>query len=324
MKLVCMISDQALQACPQFNATDPACVAQIRESCKQAALCVSVCCPSTVDSGTKIPDELADDTLSLLRSMAEFSTHHGPALSAMSISDLAECMTFLFDALVHFLPEIPAVDSDSKITESTKTIQSETVEKPAFPPGLKFSELECLLYVASQMGRCRPQFYGGFLTEEQRETPEVMEGLTRLKLLRPRLQYLGQVAHEYAQSIAGTLSQNGRSEESRTKIFAHRVVSNIQNLVRNFFHNPPAFKTSVTLSWLQPTTPISPGTKRPASAAVGPDSKLGPGASRKDQPRYAPPAGYWSRGHRFGDEASSDGSQGRTGRGGGSGRGRRW
>lgn len=100
-----------------------------------------------------------------------------------------------------------------------------TPEKPAFPPGLKFSELECLLYVACQLGRRRPQFYGGFLAEQEREAEDVLDGLARLKLIRPRLQYLGQVANEYAQSIAGALAQNGQSEESKAKIFAHRVSS---------------------------------------------------------------------------------------------------
>ncbi|VDP77153.1 unnamed protein product [Echinostoma caproni] len=332
-KLVCMISDQALQACPQFNATDPACVAQIRESCRQAALCVSKNVHATelfnyllqkvIPVMTKIPNELADDRLSLLRAMAEFSTHHGPALSAISITELTTHMTALFDTLVHFLPEIPTTESGAKVTESEKANESETPEKLAFPAGLKFSELECLLYVACQLGRCRPQFYGGFSTEEERETPEVLEGIARLKLVRPRLQYLGQVAHEYAQSIAGNLTENGQSEDNKTKVFAHRVVTNIQNLVRNFFHNPPAFKTSIILSWLQPLTPISPGSKRPASVSLDTDTKQGPGAARKEQPRYVPPAGQWSRGDRFGWNNTSGDNRRRAGGASGRIRGRR-
>lgn len=65
---------------------------------------------------TEIPDELSDDRLCLLRSMAEFSTHDGTALSTVSPSDITEHMKYVFDALLHLLPEIPSSDVKSKVT----------------------------------------------------------------------------------------------------------------------------------------------------------------------------------------------------------------
>lgn len=84
-----------------------------------------------------------------------------------------------------------------------------------------------------------------------------------------------------------------------------QLVTNLQTLVRCFFHNPPTFKVNVPLSWLPslmvPTataagaavvTTTSVGSKRPA-----PLDAVGDGlVAKKDMPRYTPPVGRWSSG----------------------------
>ncbi|KAA3678031.1 uncharacterized protein DEA37_0006503 [Paragonimus westermani] len=311
-KLVGMITEQALQACPEFNPTDPACIAQIRESGKQAALCVSknvharelyiYLLQKVVPKLMELPDSLKDDRLALLRVTAELSNSPGLDLSVVLSTDVEPHLEAAYDALVHFLPEIPqsesrpeaAVDMDKPASDN----DSESLKHDAFS-GVKFAELECLLCICCQLGRIKPPFFGGYSCEEERETTHVQSGAVRLRLIRPRLQYLSQVAHEYGQSVAVRLNQNGEMDEAKTKLSARNLATNIQNLVRNFFHNPPLFKTTVTLSWIHSASnTTSPGAKRPAPASTNPDSITGPPATsstRRELPRYTPPVGQWSR-----------------------------
>ncbi|CAH8540137.1 unnamed protein product [Dicrocoelium dendriticum] len=305
-KLVFMITEQALQACPEFNPADSACVAQIRESCKQAAICVSknvhareLCLyllRNVMPNILNIPENLADDRLALLRITAEFANSHQSYLSSLSESDLDEFLTSTFCALAHFLPEIQLPHSVDETLPSNITEQrSKHSEKPLFLSGLKLSELECLLCVCCLLGKLRPQFFGGFSSETERETQALEVGTERLRQIRPRLQYLSRMSHEYAQSIAEHVGRITQSEEEKARLTAHSLVSNIQTLVRNFFHNPPTFKASVSLSWTQPTGALSPGYKRPATSTEIGGTPLTPNKVRREIQRYVPPVGQWSR-----------------------------
>ncbi|KER31912.1 hypothetical protein T265_01995 [Opisthorchis viverrini] len=325
-KLVAMITEQALQACPEFSPTDPACVAQIRESVKQAALCISknvharelymYLLQKVIPKIVHIPDTLEEDKFSLLRSTAELASLHESDLSALTASEQEQCLQYAFDSLVHYLPELPNASVDAQ--PSDPPVEGKTVpEKPVFPTGLKLSELECLLCICCQLGRVRPQYFGGYSSEQERESEKVQLGAARLRQIRPRLQYLSQVAQEYSQSIAGHLGQNGHTDENKAKLIAHRLVTNIPNLVRLFFHNPPVFQTNITFSWLKTDPVISPGSKRPAVMAnlQSTESPTRSTMSRREQPRYAPPIGRWSRGNQPQNRASGDSTRNYRGRG---------
>ncbi|CAL8095047.1 unnamed protein product [Calicophoron daubneyi] len=303
-KLVSMITDQALQAVPEFNPTDPACVAQIRESCKQAAMCVSknvrarelylYLLQNVMPNLTKIPDSIGDDKLSLLRITAELTATHEQEFGALPADDMDKYLTTIYDILVGYLPEIPQTVSETESSSPEAKSGAENTEKPSFPPGLRLSELECLLYIICHLARCRAQFFGEISSEQRDEAAvDTQNGYMRLRTIRPRLQYLNQIAQEYSHSLASHLGENGQGDDDKLKIVAHRLVSNIQVLVRCFFHNPPVFKTSITLSWLQTHVTVSPGTKRSAPASIG-GSEMAKSNRRKEQPRYTPPVGQWS------------------------------
>ncbi|KAF7250741.1 hypothetical protein EG68_09217 [Paragonimus skrjabini miyazakii] len=311
-KLVGMITEQALQACPEFNPTDPACVAQIRESSKQAALCVSknvharelyiYLLQKVIPKLIELPDALKVDRLALLRVTAELSNSPGLDLSVVLSTDVEPHLTAAYDALVHFLPELPHSESRLEtavgIDKAHSGSDAESLKQDAFS-SVKFAELECLLCICCQLGRIKPSFFGGYSREEERETTHVQSGAVRLRLIRPRLQYVSQIAQEYGQSVAVRLNQNGEMDGAKTKLSARNLATNIQNLVRNFFHNPPLFKNTVILSWIHATpNATSPGAKRPAPASTNLESITGPPATssaRRELPRYTPPVGQWSR-----------------------------
>ncbi|VDQ01759.1 unnamed protein product [Trichobilharzia regenti] len=216
-KLVGMITQQALQAVPVFNARDRACVAQIRESCKQTALCVSA-------------QKVTDDK---------------PTLNHM---------------------------------------------------GLKFSELEAVLFLCCQLGCYFPEYFGGKSGDNEPEASLIKSGTERLRAIRPRLQYLSQLAQDYSSTIASQLDKDPQSEESKLRVMAHRLMMNIQRMVRCFFHNPPVFKnTNIPLSWVQSSTNPLPGTKRPLDTEQNNHNSTGTRQARADRPLYTPPVGQWSR-----------------------------
>lgn len=305
-KLVLMITEQALQACPEFNPADPACIAQIRESSKQAVICVSknvhareLCLymlRSVMPNILNIPENLAGDRLALLRIAAEFSNSHQLYLGSLSESDLDEFLTSTFRVLDHFLPEVPITQpADETVLGNSADQQTKTSEKPVFLSGLRLSELECLLCVCCLLGKLRTQYFGGYSSETERETRAVEDGTRRLRQIRPRLQYLSRVAHEYTQSIAEHVGRASQGNEEKTRLAAHSLVSNIQTLVRNFFHNPPTFKASVSLSWIQPPGALLPSHKRPSITTGIDGTSLTPNKVRREMPRYVPPVGQWSR-----------------------------
>nr|CAH8852794.1 unnamed protein product [Trichobilharzia regenti] len=299
-KLVGMITQQALQAVPVFNARDRACVAQIRESCKQTALCVSknvnahdlyiYLLEKFLPQFGDFNEDTFDERLSLLQLTAELLSFPSPALTAMKQENLGKYLDSVFNILLMFLPSIPSEDIE-------KSAQKVTDDKPTLNHmGLKFSELEAVLFLCCQLGCYFPEYFGGKSGDNEPEASLIKSGTERLRAIRPRLQYLSQLAQDYSSTIASQLDKDPQSEESKLRVMAHRLMMNIQRMVRCFFHNPPVFKnTNIPLSWVQSSTNPLPGTKRPLDTEQNNHNSTGTRQARADRPLYTPPVGQWSR-----------------------------
>ncbi|KAK4470904.1 hypothetical protein MN116_005657 [Schistosoma mekongi] len=299
-KLVGMISQQALQAVPVFSATDRACIAQVRESCKQAALCISknvnahdlyiYMLEKFLPQFGDFAEDTFDERLSLLQLTSELLFFPSPALASVKSEDMVKYLNSAFNVLLMFLPNIPSEDvigSSGLISKDKATVNH---------MGLKFSELEAALFLCCQLGCYCPQYFGGKANDNEATTSILEDGINRLRTVRPRLQYLSQLAQDYATTISGQLDKDLQSEESKLRIMAHRLMMNIQRMVRCFFHNPPMFKViNLTLSWIQPPVTSVPGTKRPMHTDFGNHNATGIRQPRGDRPLYTPPIGQWSR-----------------------------
>ncbi|CAH8510460.1 unnamed protein product [Schistosoma turkestanicum] len=300
-KLVGMISQQALQAVPTFNASDRACIAQVRESCKQAALCVSknvnahdlyiYMLEKFLPQFADFAEDTFDERLSLLQLTAELLSFPSPTLASIKSEDIIKYLDSVFSILSMFLPNIPSEDATDDMKQSSK-------EKPTLNQmGVKFSELEASLFLCCQLACYCPQYFGGKASDNGSELSVIKDGVDRLRNVKPRLQYLSQLAQDYATTISGQLNKDLQSEESKLRNMAHRLMMNIQRMIRCFFHNPPMFKTtSVTLSWIQSPVTSNPGTKRSFSTDLSNNhnaSSVRP--IRGDRPLYTPPIGQWSR-----------------------------
>uniref|UniRef100_A0A665X3C5 Apoptosis inhibitor 5 n=1 Tax=Echeneis naucrates TaxID=173247 RepID=A0A665X3C5_ECHNA len=172
-------------------------------------------------------------------------------------------LNMLFTKLLEFMPLPP---------EEVENGENSTSEEPK----LQFSYVECLLFSFHQLGKKLPDFLLDKVDAE------------RLKDFKIRLQYFARGLQVYIRQLRVAL-QGKTGDALKTE-----EVKPTSDL----FHNPPSYKSTVTLSWkpVQKTEAVAP--KRLAA------EELGSGGSTKKQisplPRrdarqiYNPPSGKYS------------------------------
>ncbi|OQR74934.1 apoptosis inhibitor 5-like [Tropilaelaps mercedesae] len=130
----------------------------------------------------------------------------------------------LFAKVCELLPAVP-VDDD--------------LEKDPELPSLQLSHLECLLYTFHSIAR--------------KIKPTALDDDVVLKDVRQRLQYLNRGLQAEAKKFKGLITQGVtlEAEKKQALLLALKTTSNLTAFIKDWFHNPPTFKTNVTLSWLQ-------------------------------------------------------------------------
>jgi len=145
---------------------------------------------------------------------------------------------------------------------------------------LQFSRVECLLFTLQQL--IKQTGGDNFFTDEE-----------VLKDLRQRLTYFSRGSQAYQKVLRDAISEKKgdelKTEESKTKLIALKTTANINSIVKDFFHNPPACKSNITLSWLLDTE--APEKKRKAEVTA-----VSPKKQKQARKIYAPPGGKFSRG----------------------------
>lgn len=185
-----------------------------------------------------------------------------------ALEDAKAAMEHVFKALLAVLPVPPADGAPGWEAEGGCNLQ--------------FSRVECLLFSLQR------------LTKHTKE--DFFTDADALKDLRQRLTYFARGSQAYQKvlrdSIADKKGDELKTEESKTKLIALKTTANITTIVKDFFHNPPSAKSTITLSWIVDATPAPVAQKRKAEIMDESPAK-GTKASRKI---YAPPGGKFSRG----------------------------
>lgn len=224
-------------------------------------------------------------TLSLLRLLAQLFVF------SENVEDVQSAMNSVFKALLEVLP-VPPTEGEAGWQDGGASLQ--------------FSRVECLLFVMHQLMK---QTDKDFFTDAD-----------ALKDFRQRLQYFSRGSQAYQkvlrEAIQGKKGDELKTEENKIKLIALKTTANINTLIKDYFHTPPAAKSTISLSWLLEENKAkdaaggAPAAKRRVPVIF--DEKL-PAAKQSKTSRqiYAPPGGKFSRGASF----SGGRGRGRGGRG---------
>lgn len=228
---------------------------------------------------------LGNQQLELAKKLAELSTFCGNG------ETVADCVQILFEKLQEYMPLPPSLDENGQ--------QSSTED-----PKLQFSLVECLMYAFHQLGRNKQDF----LTST--------DSADRLKDFRLRLQYFARGTKVYINEIQASLAGKTPKElqnetENQIKLIALKTCNNVNTLIKDLFHNPPSYKSSVNLSWKKvPSKAKAASVNKKRSS----DQGLGGVAAKKKDERtlYRTPGGKYSQNISF----PRGRGRGRGGRGG--------
>jgi len=229
-------------------------------------------------------DTLALETpgidLEILQYLAEIVASVQPTNQVTPLN-LTLCQEQIFARLLLLLP-LPPTDG-----------------MPEDEPSLQLTHVESILYAFHQISKHNSDF--------------ITANEERLKDLKLRLQFLARGVQSYIKKLRESLSTASKgtgdandSEENKLKLIALKTTTNINSLIRDLFHTPPSFKTTLHLSW-KPVTKSVGGQKtsvEPITTVVSPSSRTGkrkaieaPSSdpqTKKERKFYAPPTGKFS------------------------------
>uniref|UniRef100_A0A8C6U0U7 Apoptosis inhibitor 5 n=1 Tax=Neogobius melanostomus TaxID=47308 RepID=A0A8C6U0U7_9GOBI len=215
------------------------------------------------------PAPTLDIQLEVLKLLAEMSPFCG------DMEKLEANLHTLFNKLLEFMP-LPPEDAENGEKESSEE------------PKLQFSSVECLLYSFHQLGKKLPDFLLDKVDQE------------KLKDFKIRLQYFARGLQVYIRqlrvALQGKTGDALKTEENKIKVVALKITNNINILIKDLFHNPPSYKSSVTLSWkpVQKSEAVAARTGAPEEGATA-IKKPVPVAQRRDARQiYNPPSGKYS------------------------------
>lgn len=213
-----------------------------------------------------------DIQLEVLKLLAEMSPFCG------DMEKLEANLHMLFTKLLEFMPVPP---------EEVENGENSSGEEPK----LQFSPVECLLFSFHQLGKKLPDFLLDKVDAE------------KLKDFKIRLQYFARGLQVYIRQLRVALQGKSgdalKTDENKIKVVALKITNNINILIKDLFHNPPSYKSTVTLSWkpVQKTEAAAAAPKRASAEEMGPAAvkKQVPVQPRRDARQiYNPPSGKYS------------------------------
>ncbi|XP_013778518.1 apoptosis inhibitor 5-like [Limulus polyphemus] len=275
----------------EFEHTDSDSVVRVMQCIRQAlpffnpyvssGRFVQYFCKQVVPVLESIPtiEEGTDVSLELLKLLADM------APCAINLENNQKCLEIVFNKLLEYVPPPP---SNENVENST----------PSHEPSLQLSHVECLLYTFHQLCKHDPEFLSS------------VENTERLRDFKLRLQYLAQGIQGYIKKLRAALQgkkeEELKTDENKLKVVALKTTSNINTLIRDLFHSPPSFKSTVTLSWKVPSITTTKnlesntsGKKRPERTPINFDenpkqAKKAAPVNKGEREMYAPPSGKYS------------------------------
>lgn len=242
---------------------------------------VSYICEQVLPQLDKIPtnkDEPLDNQLEAVKLLAELSPFY------VVHEFTPQHVTNIIDCLFSLIPAPPALVEDEEEKE----------------PELKYSQIEALLFTLHHIVK--------------HDVELILKDVDRLKEFKKRLQYMARWSMAYAKKLReilkGVENDKVKLAENKLKFDALKTMANLNTLVKEFFHNPPSFKSSITLSYKplkdqQKSAPEENGSsgaggKRRAPISFGNgENDVSSVKSRsvdsvKNRPIYTPPSGKFS------------------------------
>lgn len=245
---------------------------------------VSYLCEQVLPKLDQIPDKKEDwggldnqlEALKLLAELSPFYVIH---------DETPQHITSIVDCLFTLLPSPPPLVEDVAETE----------------PEFEYSRIEALLYTLHHIVK--------------HDVELICKDVDRLKEFKKRLQYMARWSMAYVKKLRDILkaieNDAAKAAENKVKLTALKTMANINTMVKEFFHNPPSFKSSITLSFkpfhetktsVEENGNSGAGTKRRAAISFGaggdrdgPAAKNSrPGEVAKNRPIYTPPSGKFS------------------------------
>ncbi|KAL7062864.1 hypothetical protein AAHC03_0483 [Spirometra sp. Aus1] len=296
-KLVNMITTQVVQAVPSFDPQDASCLAQKNVT---AGAFLKYTLEKVIPFFEPISSDL--DRRGILRVLTEFSMHPGDALLSCSETEKAQILCPLYALLLNSLPNIPedpllalapAVESDAESgqCQSTQNLIPDQVSS------LNMLEIECLLFSIVNLSRLLPNFLD-FTEPSGGDSTSNSEAASRVRCLRPKLQYLARLIQLYRRNILSSTEELLKMEEiphESASDEAKQALSNVEALVRLFFRNRPTLDISTMVpSWKKIPGAVKPGEKRPPVSSANQSTETG--KTGRIEHTYRMPTGRWSGG----------------------------
>uniref|UniRef100_H2ZJL5 Apoptosis inhibitor 5 n=2 Tax=Ciona savignyi TaxID=51511 RepID=H2ZJL5_CIOSA len=225
--------------------------------------------PKLSDIESEDPAHHPDMKLELLKKLADLCAHCGA-------NEVQNSILPLFNSLINYMPLPPSDELDSGSAATNLKLQ--------------FSYVECLMHAFHQLGKHKPDFF------------TADDAAARLKDFRIRLQYFARGVQVYIKELKTSLAGKSPNElrtdkENQIKLIALKTCNNINSLIRDLFHNPPAYKATINASWKKPAgvmlcvlnpVPTFRAQKRSSTGGDDADDK------KKDRTLYRTPGGKYS------------------------------
>lgn len=235
---------------------------------------------SYLDNVLTIVTKISDETVKFetLKAFAELCSHY----QQQNVPQSTINIEILYNILIEYLPR------PLEATAAAAVVSADEAEEAKF----NFSYVECLMYSFHVLARSQPEFLCG---DENKE---------RLKEFRLRLQYFAKGTQNYIKELRNSISNTSitakENEENKIRRVALRVTTNIDLLIKDLFHNPPSYKSVITLSW-KLLEQSQKGNNESATAAATNKRSLSASNleidSLKKKPErgiYTPPSGKYS------------------------------
>lgn len=202
----------------------------------------------------------SEERLQILRMLAELMSFCGPM-------DNEDGFIRRYDEVFKFLKSFLVAPPDDP---------SDSVD-----PNFELSAIECVLFTYHSMYKTN--------TEYVQSNESLLEDF---KTTRIRLQYLGQAVQHYLRQLKHKRQSKGDACSSNVDEgvcqASIKVCSNIHQMIRDLFHNPPSFKSNVELSW-KPSSQQSKQAscrKRVSTDVMGDEGDCTKRVSRPDRELY--------------------------------------
>lgn len=149
------------------------------------------------------------DQRDILRIITEFTQHPGDALTSCTIEMCSTLLSYIYECLLHFLPNVPDDLTKAFVKSTTETNADCEKNESLNLPDVNIYALECLLYSLWNLIDYCPTFLGFGEVVENKSN----EGACRLSMLRQKVQYVARLIQSYRSQLVTHLEQKFREDK---------------------------------------------------------------------------------------------------------------